>query len=278
MSETLSENLSAFACDTAVTRRTDGRFDATVTERWNVIDGAAPNGGYLTALACKALAHDVALPDPIGVTSQFLTPINPGPCQIDTTVLRHGRRHAVATARIWQNDTICTQVTATFSDLSLATGVTQIDRPKPDLPALDACIDTNRFAKEQHADSPPIMERFDHRQPQSVLGWVAGAPSGDATNGGYLRWADGSTMDVFGLLVVVDCHFPAVFNSNAMKIGWVPTLELNIQIRQRPAEGFLTTWFQTRAITGGYLEEDGEVWDQDGNLIALSRQLALQSR
>jgi hypothetical protein len=85
-------------------------------------------------------------------------------------------------------------------------------------------------------------------------------------------------MDVFGLLVVVDCHFPAVFNSAAMKVGWVPTLELNIQIRARPTPGFLTTWFRTQAITAGYLEEDGEVWDQNGNLIALSRQLALQSR
>lgn len=107
---------------------------------------------------------------------------------------------------------------------------------------------------------------------------MGGAPSGDASNGGYLRWSDDTPMDVFGLLVVADCHFPAVFNSRHMNVGWVPTLELNIQIRQRPTDGFLTTWFQTRAITGGYLEEDGEVWDANGHLIVLSRQLALQSR
>jgi acyl-CoA thioesterase len=275
----LEASLSAFATDTAVTKRDQDLYDAEVTDRWNVIDGAAPNGGYLTAMACRALADNVTLPDPVGVTAQFLSPVKPGPVTITTAVLRHGSRHATATAQIRQNDTIATQVTATFADLGRADGVTKLDRKPPVLPAIDDCIDTNQYARTHAPEtSPPIMERFDHRQPASVLSWVNGTPSGTAENGGYLRWSDGTAMDVFGLLVVVDCHFPAVFNSAAMKVGWVPTLELNIQIRARPTPGFLTTWFRTQAITAGYLEEDGEVWDQNGNLIALSRQLALQSR
>lgn len=274
----MTSALSVFHHDTAVRPLNDHCYGATVTDRWNVIDGAAPNGGYLTAMACKALALDVNLPDPIGVTSQFLTPIDPGEVTITTHVLRHGRRHAVATGQIVQNGRVCTHVTATFADLGQADGVTHVTRTPPQLPAIGDCVDTNRHAAAAGTDTPPIMQRFDHRQPASVLGWATGSPSGDAVNGGYLAWADGTTMDVFGLLVVVDCHFPAVFNSNTMKVGWVPTLELNIQIRARPPEGYLTTWFRTEAITGGYLEEDGEVWDDAGNLIALSRQLALQSR
>jgi len=275
----MEQPLSTFHHDTQVRQVDPGRYTAEVTDRWNVIDGAAPNGGYLTALACRALANEVQLPDPVGVTAQFLLPIKPGAVVIDTTVLRHGSRHACATARIRQNDVICTQVTATFGDLSRAHGVTKLDRHPPQLPAITDCHDTNAFAAQHpSAASPPIMQRFDHRQPEAVLSWVSGSPSGQAENGGYLRWADGTTMDVFGILVVVDCHFPAVFNSDVMGVGWIPTLELNIQIRARPAPGFLTTWFSTQAITGGYLEENGEVWDESGQLIALSRQLALQSR
>jgi len=49
-------------------------------------------------------------------------------------------------------------------------------------------------------------------------------------------------------------------------------------VRARPAPGWLACAFTTRFVTGGFLEEDGEVWDATGRLVAQSRQLALVPR
>lgn len=84
-------------------------------------------------------------------------------------------------------------------------------------------------------------------------------------------------MDTTGLLVAVDAFPPTIFFAG-LPVAWVPTLELTAHIRARPAPGWLRGAFSTRFVTGGFLEEDGEVWDSEGRLVAQSRQLALLPR
>jgi hypothetical protein len=48
-----------------------------------------------------------------------------------------------------------------------------------------------------------------------------------------------------------------------------------VHVRARPAPGWLACRVLTRHVIGGYHEEDFEVWDSRGTLVAQSRQLAL---
>ena len=94
---------------------------------------------------------------------------------------------------------------------------------------------------------------------------------------GWFRFPGEEAGDWLGFSVAVDAFPPTVFRAG-LPVAWTPTLELTAHIRARPEPGWLRCAFTTRFITGGFLEEDGEVWDASGRLVAQSRQLALVPR
>jgi hypothetical protein len=267
-----------FSRDTAVSLVGDGLYAATVDPGWSVIDGQAPNGGYMMAIGARAMADAGGKPDPLSVTAHYLAPAGSGPVEVRTQVVRAGGRHSTVSASIVQAGRPMLHLLGVFTDLAGATGPTVERRPGPPLPPRSECTPAHWPAPGDPDQRPPIFRRFEHCLAPEVMGWADGRPTGDGAVGGYLRWADGEPMDVFGLLVVADCYPPAVFNVDGLTVGWAPTIELTVQIRKRPAPGWLSGWFTTESVTGGYLEEDGQVRDATGELVALSRQLALVPR
>ncbi|MBT8368552.1 MAG: thioesterase family protein [Deltaproteobacteria bacterium] len=88
-----------------------------------------------------------------------------------------------------------------------------------------------------------------------------------------MKFKNTRSFDLLSILLIADSFPPAVLSSQGM-VAWVPTLEYSVNIRNLAASDWLKCSFQTRFITCGLLEEDGEIWDQKGNLIAISRQIA----
>ena len=77
------------------------------------------------------------------------------------------------------------------------------------------------------------------------------------------------------LPLLVDAAAPAV-----LEIGELgsQTLELTVHLRARPAPGWMACRISTRHVIDGYHEEDFEIWDSAGHLVAQSRQLAALPR
>lgn len=257
----------AFDEDTRVTRVSDGGYTATLTDRWHAL-GGTPNGGYLLAVCLQALRGELPFPDPLVVSATYLRRPAPGPVQLASEIIRIGRRVGTGEVRLTQADKEIVRATATFTDLTAAEGPTQIDNAPPDLPDPEDAIDPMADAS---LPDVTIVDRFDFRY-GTVPGWWRGQPEQDLTAEFWLRFRDGRPADPFTLPLMVDAAAPAVLDLPTFGSA---TIELTVHVRGRPAPGWVACRATTRHLRDGFHEEDFEIWDRDGQLVAQSRQLAV---
>jgi acyl-Coa thioesterase superfamily protein/acyl-CoA thioesterase superfamily protein len=266
-----------FDRDTAVTPRGDGRYDAVLSPGWVV--GGGVNGGYLLAVMTNALRAELpAKPDPIAVSAHYVSASTPGPATVQVDVRREGGSVATAAAELVQDGTTRISVLATLGDLArfaARAGGEVRSWEEPDLPPLEECVSKDAAPPEVRA-FVPMLDRFDLRLDPAHAGWGGGEPGMTGSIAGWYRFADGREPDPVALLTICDVLPPVTFDLGMP--GWAPTLELTVHVRARPAPGWLKVRHATRTMAGGMFEEDCEVWDSTGRLVAQSRQLALVPR
>lgn len=266
--------MSAFSEDTAVEPAGEGRWRGELTDRWQT-PGGTPNGGYVLSVSARAMAAALPHPHPASITGHYLAPPTAGPVELEVEVVRAGRRHSTATCRLLQDGREVLRSLATFTDLSRADGPTHVAEPPPPLPPRDEC---KRISGGDYPDAPALLQRFDWATPEEFLGFMRGEKSGRGVNGGWIRFADADETDPLAPVLLADAFAPPVFNLEGVTIGWVPTVELTVHVRKLLRPGWLRGWFRTSFLTNGYLEEDGQIWDDEDDVVALSRQLALAPR
>ena len=260
-----------FTTATAVSPAGDGVWAGAIDAGWDI--GGKANGGYLLAIAARALLGATRRPDPVTVTGHFLSPGPPGAVRVATQVLKQGRRFATAAGTLLAGDRPLLAVLGTCGDLAETAGPELVDGAPPDLPPPGDCV-AHRPGRATAASPPAFMDRVDLRLHPEDASFATKGPSGQALVRGWFRFPDDEPVDTVGLLCAVDAFPPTVFNAG-LPVGWVPTVELTVHVRARPVPGWLRCRFSTRFVTSGFLEEDGEVWDATGRLVAQSRQLAL---
>lgn len=261
---------SAFDAATETVPGLPGHYIADVSDGWNI--GANPNGGYVLALITNALAQESgpAHPDPLTITAHYLRPTSPGrQADIRVELVRKGKRHTHLDAVLVQ-DTERVRVLAAFGNLEEAVGPSMVRSEPPPLPEPEQC--PARMPNPGAVGISSFLDQFDTRL-SPTTGWLTGNRTGVPEVVGWTRFAGGREPDVLSLPLFADAFPPAVFELG--DVGWVPTIELTVHVRARPAPGWLRARFHTRFLVDGYLEEDGEVWDSTGRLVAESRQLAM---
>jgi acyl-CoA thioesterase len=254
----------AFDEDTSVSAA-DGAFAAMVTGRWAGTGGAV-NGGYLLAICTRALGLVMPFPDPVVISGFFLRPGTVGPGSVRTSVVRRGRTTAFGEAVLTQGAKDVVRLAAAFARLGAVDGPVFVEGTPPALPPPSECVGVpvESFAVAS------IAERVEFRSAE-LPGWFRGQPTGRPSSEFWMRFADGREADLLALPLLVDSTAPSVLELGANST----TVQLTVHLRARPAPGWLACRATTRFVSGGYHEEDFEVWDSAGTMVAQSRQLAL---
>lgn len=265
---------SEFDRDTAVRPREQGVLDARLSPGWAI--GHALNGGYLLSVLGRALRTSLPHPDPFAITAHYLTASTAGPAAIRTEAVRSGRTVSTASAALVQRDEDGNEVErvralATYGDLDALAGDVRTSAKPPVMPPPEHCFSATD-APSGSVQVPEMSHRLDLRLDPETCGWALGEPSGRGEIRAWLSLADGREPDPLSLLMAVDALPPTGFDLGLQ--GWLPTVELSVHVRARPAPGPLRVVLTTRNLATGFLEEDGEIWDSADRLVAQSRQLA----
>ncbi len=274
-----------FDTATAVTRidEADGRltYAAEVFDGWDI--GGLANGGYLMAIAGRAIADATGRP-PLTVTAHFLNPGLPGQAEVVVEPIKQGKRLATAGASLRQGDKELIRVLAACGSATEELPVL-VDGAPPELPPYEECPAED---SSSDPDAPPamgltmpppgLMERLANRIRPGDDAFRYGRATGRAEIAGWFAFRDERPVDALALLLAADAFAPPLFNLGDLVPNWVPTVELTVHVRGVPAPGPLRCRFRTEYVTGGLLSEDGELWESNGTLVAQSRQLALTPR
>jgi acyl-CoA thioesterase len=256
----------AFDADTSVwvADAPPGSFAASLSGRWDGTNGAV-NGGYMLSICLRALGQVVPFPDPIVISGFFLRPGTPGPAVIGTTLTRSGRTTAFGEAVLARDGKDVVRAAAAFATLGAAPPLFADGAP-PLLPPPSDCVGVpvGSFGLAT------IAERVEFRS-ASLPGWFQGSPTGRPSSEFWMRFADGRDADLYSLPLLVDSTAPSV-----LELGMTSTtVQITVHLRARPAPGWLACRAGARFVGGGYHEEDFEIWDSAGTLVAQSRQLSM---
>jgi acyl-coenzyme A thioesterase PaaI-like protein len=273
--------MTTFDEATAVRRRGEGRYEAAADPRFAIVapGGTAPpavNGGALLATLLRAVLDSSPHPHPVATSAHFLRVPQLGPVEVQVSWLKLGKTAATARASLVQDGLVVVDATVTTGALGMPEALDWTG-PPPAFPPMQDCVDLGNWRGTFGADGAAgYAAQVQVLLDPATIGWRTGEPSGRPEMRGYFALRQQRDPDAYLLALAVDCLPPTVFGLGAT--GWAPTVELTWHMRAVPEAGPLRVAARCRHVSGGWFDEEAEVWDSAGRLVAQGRQLARVGR
>ena len=256
---------SQFLDETTFERVSENSWTGNLNKNWNI--AGIPNGGYLLAVVLRAMQEQVGIKNLLSVNAHYLRPgVSGEEGRVESLILREGSSISTSIASLIQRGKTSMHVVAAFGELKkTANGFPRIQIEPPFMPPPEECA--KRSAENQGVELS-IQKRVDVR----MADMESDSDSSDLY--GWIKFSDSAPVDSLGLALFSDAFPPSIF-SKLGRVGWVPTVELTVQVRNLPKEGWIMGHFFTDDLQNGSMIETGRLWDSEGCLVAQSRQLAL---
>ena len=254
-----------FDHDISVTPNEPFFFSGHVAENWSI--NGIPDGGYLMAILANAMMHHSEMKSTPIITANFLNRCEPGDAEVTIEKMSASRQFSRLQGSLRQKGKEKIRAFGTFTDENRDCPLESYEVSSPEIAELKECLAIPEIPNYT------LFSQLDIRLDPVCIGWWSGKLSAISESKGWIKFKNDRHFDVSSILLIADSFPPAVLSSQGMA-AWVPTIELSVNIRKIPTTDWLKCSFRTRFITCGLLEEDGEIWDQKGELVAISRQIA----
>ena len=254
-----------FDQDILLTKKSPDTFKTEISRNWSI--NGNPNGGYLLAILANAMQQKSNSNSVIICTATYLSKTTPGPADLALENIGRTKHFDRWEAKLVQDGKEKIRAMGTFSDIENNRTDKRYEKSAPDLVPKENCMQIPPMGEYT------VYENMDVRLDPGCAGWFTGSLIDISEHKGWIKFQKDRPFDSLSLLLAADAFPPPVFTSQGM-IAWVPTIEFSVNIRNIPSTPWLKCIFRSHFINNGIIEEDGEIWDENNELVAISRQIA----
>lgn len=260
---------------------TPGRYRVDIHERWNC--PIVPHGGLVTAIAAKAMATALDMPEQRlrSITSVFAGQVKPGPVTVDVTPIRKGRSISQLSATVCnEGEDAGLTCLAVFGASRVGYEFTDLE-PPIDLPPVEECP-SFRDRPSPFRDMFPFefWEHVDSRMAQGHVQWEGHYEPTTSERVYWYRFDepavdDEGVWDPLTLVTLCDTMPGAV----GERMGpddtiWLPpSCDLTVHVLGDTKAEWIIGRNRARFAGDGYASADMELWDPDGRLLAYGTQV-----
>jgi acyl-CoA thioesterase-2 len=242
----------------------DGRYRGALAPDWFVW---GPMGGYVAAIAFRALDRTSAQPRPATFACQFLRAGSAGPVEVEVEVVRGGRRSEALRATLSQEGTPLLSASAWFVAEAFD-GFEHRLGEMPKVPPPEALRPYSELSEDyaswfpiwQHLEGRPVRWEYAPGPPvwHTWMRLLAGAPADPVVDTARtLLWAD--------LLPWNAAQAPHDWPRRFI----APNLDLTLQFHaQLPGEDWMLCDAESQIAREGLVGTGGRLWTRDGRLVA----------